>query len=611
VGKPVGYVRSVLRLAKLPAWALAAVDAGTLPRATAELVARVPGEASRERAAACVLLSLISPADLPADRSTWVAWCEGDARGGSRITNENPLSYRDTKALLRNHFTAELKGAPFDRKSLDLLPQAGSCEACPNRAGNNDEAKAEGTRADVCLDPDCFRAKVEAHDERERSKAIRNGAQMPPEDFAWPTSGDMPPRGYCRLHVVPAATELAPEFAGHKRQTEKLFDLLAISKVALDAGPPVYAALDAKHKLTLVMRTAEARKHLLRLEVLKRPEPRKSAEKVAAAHPEARGKPAKAAGPSQGDVDEKAAELAASVLREYTEDQCSALDGHEDAHEDGPIRGALELACRTLCYDGVAQNAAPKLFLRRLGATYQNKDETVDAAICAMKPSQMVALLVEWGATMELQMAGPNRPTGESLLAWAELDWPALREQARRELAGGEPAEAKIARAESAPAPETLTDSVTVDIVRCEKCKATYDATGRDRCPSCGRDTAPQPEQPPEPVAAEPVVKVKVSPTALLLRDIPGFPAAAADELQRASCRTLADLGRKCTEQSAAHSDAEGRLYAALRGTVGIDATLARAAMDAVLAYPGWAAATAAPAETTTEPKPKKKAGAK
>jgi ParB/RepB/Spo0J family partition protein len=61
-GKGVGFVRSILRLAKLPPWALAAVDRGDLPRATAELVARVPGEESRKRAAACVLLGWSTPA---------------------------------------------------------------------------------------------------------------------------------------------------------------------------------------------------------------------------------------------------------------------------------------------------------------------------------------------------------------------------------------------------------------------------------------------------------------------------------------------------------------------------------------------------------------------
>jgi len=55
VGKPLGFVRSLLRMAKLPAWALEAVDADILPRATAELIARCRAKrrASRFAVACC------------------------------------------------------------------------------------------------------------------------------------------------------------------------------------------------------------------------------------------------------------------------------------------------------------------------------------------------------------------------------------------------------------------------------------------------------------------------------------------------------------------------------------------------------------------------------
>ncbi len=55
--------------------------------------------------------------------------------------------------------------------------RAGNCDACPHRAGNNEEAKADGIRADVCLNPDCYRAKVEAHDAAELLKGISKGAK--------------------------------------------------------------------------------------------------------------------------------------------------------------------------------------------------------------------------------------------------------------------------------------------------------------------------------------------------------------------------------------------------------------------------------------------------
>lgn len=51
-GKPISQVRDLIRMARLPQWMLAAVDDGTISRSTAAVVARVPGELVRERAAA-------------------------------------------------------------------------------------------------------------------------------------------------------------------------------------------------------------------------------------------------------------------------------------------------------------------------------------------------------------------------------------------------------------------------------------------------------------------------------------------------------------------------------------------------------------------------------
>ena len=447
VGKSVGYVRGLLRLAKLPGWAMVAVDAGLLPRATAELVARVPGEESRKLAAGCVLQGAIGP-------SLLIGTADHPDLRGPELT---PLSYRDTKKLLTDHFTKELKGSPFDRKSLDLLPEAGSCEACPKRAGNDPEAQAEGTRADVCLDPDCYRAKVAAHDERQYAKGCVGRTQRVPDDYTW-VSGEKPPRGWCDIDRPAQDTELAPEFpplkAGHVGPT--LFTQLGLNRLKGEITHPdtsidVFAALDAKHKLRFVAKTADIRKKLQRIGVLKKPEPRPKAERRSPGILEPTAS-AEARRISVWETDGKACDLATDVLRQHTESECSALDDHEDAHEDGPIRGTLELIARAVCYE-FSQSREGEKALRERVVPDGDFDKGLDAAICAMKPSQMIGLLTAVSAQWELR-DGPNRPTGESLLAWAELDWPALQEQARRVLSGGEPAEAKIAAADVAdPAP--------------------------------------------------------------------------------------------------------------------------------------------------------------
>lgn len=163
-GKGIPFVRSILALAKLPANVLKAVDEGKLPRRTAELVARVPGDKARAECAAFVLA--------------------GDRHGYK--TGKKPHHWKDAETMtcrqatefIAQHFQVELKQATFDRKALDLVGGVGSCDECPKRAGNDPDAKAAGTRADVCLDPPCFHRKTEAHGQRVLAAAKEKGQQV-------------------------------------------------------------------------------------------------------------------------------------------------------------------------------------------------------------------------------------------------------------------------------------------------------------------------------------------------------------------------------------------------------------------------------------------------
>ncbi|HEY1189160.1 MAG TPA: hypothetical protein VGE74_16010, partial [Gemmata sp.] len=156
------------------AWALAAIDAGAFARASAELVARVHGERSRQRAAASAMLGFRYGTSDQLDEAVR-ALEAGREPGGRR---DDPLSYREVKALVTDRFQKELKSAPFSRKALDLVPGAGTCDGCPKRAGNDPEAVADGVRADVCLDLDCYRAKEAAWNTQVLAKARDSGKPL-------------------------------------------------------------------------------------------------------------------------------------------------------------------------------------------------------------------------------------------------------------------------------------------------------------------------------------------------------------------------------------------------------------------------------------------------
>lgn len=144
IGKSESSVRALLHLRNLPERSRAALIAGEISPALAQLIAARPTEALRIEAEEYVL------------------------QDGYEVP-----TVADLKAWVREFQTIELKGALFSQADKKLLPEAGSCKACPKRAGNMPEL--EGTRADICTDPQCYREKVAAHIDRERHKAAENG----------------------------------------------------------------------------------------------------------------------------------------------------------------------------------------------------------------------------------------------------------------------------------------------------------------------------------------------------------------------------------------------------------------------------------------------------
>lgn len=150
IGKPATHVYALLKALLAPPEAVEAFDQGRISLNHLVLIGRIPSEALRKKATHKIL----HPDYL-----------------------DEPLSFRTAKARIEEDFTVELKGAPFDRKSLKVLPEAGSCEECPKRTGNNRAEYPDG-RADVCTDPECYRKKVAAFRKAQVERAEAKGQQV-------------------------------------------------------------------------------------------------------------------------------------------------------------------------------------------------------------------------------------------------------------------------------------------------------------------------------------------------------------------------------------------------------------------------------------------------
>ncbi len=171
LGKGVSAVRDLVALCDLPPLAARQLQAGRLPHTVATLIARVPGAEYRERLARLVVAG-----------EPWRSEV-GDQEVERAVKDgKEPLTFRQTKEVVRQRFTVELKGCCFEQDDAAL--PGGPCTVCPRRAGNVPELVAEKVRADVCTDPGCFREKVKAWRERTELEAAARGQKLLPEEEA-------------------------------------------------------------------------------------------------------------------------------------------------------------------------------------------------------------------------------------------------------------------------------------------------------------------------------------------------------------------------------------------------------------------------------------------
>src|SRR5579884_3656986 len=72
------------------------------------------------------------------------------------------IPVRELASWIESNILLELASAPFSKSDETLMPDAGSCANCPKRTGFNALLFSD-VRKDSCTDPQCYRAKLDAH----------------------------------------------------------------------------------------------------------------------------------------------------------------------------------------------------------------------------------------------------------------------------------------------------------------------------------------------------------------------------------------------------------------------------------------------------------------
>lgn len=134
------------------------------------------------------------------------------------------IPVRELAAWIESNILLELAVAPFDKRDESLVPEAGACANCPKRTGF-DTLLFSDVRKDSCTDPQCFRAKIDAH----VSKTLESKPNLIQISSAW-ASREGAPLGrnrYVELEIKkPKANERKPNPVN--RACEKMSDAIVV-----------------------------------------------------------------------------------------------------------------------------------------------------------------------------------------------------------------------------------------------------------------------------------------------------------------------------------------------------------------------------------------------
>lgn len=457
VGKAPSTIRGLLKLRALPLRAREALDAGEISSSVAQLIGRVPSEALREQLTLHVL----------AGEEHWHGGLDDRDVAVNRNLGIEPLSYRQVKELVARSLMVELKGAPFSRKALDLVPGAGSCDECPYRVGNLQQADPEGyegCRADVCTSPDCYQRKVAAHREKLLAKARKQGVEVVGEVGAagmFSTDGAL---------LGSSWTDLEASFPNGKTPPVTYREL-----IGRQVEPHTMAAVDPRGKLRYLVPTKQAEKALIAggllpdlkfngngksilvsksggptpedLEPSNEPANDTPAAELA---PEPEAEPERKRNPPNVDIKERMAAIAGEVLYEMGANNPDGLEGLQEQGESYTCAAweAMKLLCLCALEDELEnevlydEDTAGNLLADKLPNAPPDPGAlgAWQGWIDSAEPAQLIGLLLKANMQRVLRYnPGSGERSRDALLEWAEIDFEQLQDQARRE-AKGEPA---------------------------------------------------------------------------------------------------------------------------------------------------------------------------
>jgi ParB family chromosome partitioning protein len=136
------------------------------------------------------------------------------------------IPVRELAAWIESNILLQLASVPFDKQDETLVPTAGSCVNCPKRTGFNKLLFAD-VRRDSCTDPQCFRAKVDAH----VAKTTEKKPELVQISSAWNTREGAPlgRNRYVELQIKRAKTNgSAAKQPATQKPCEKMTDAIVM-----------------------------------------------------------------------------------------------------------------------------------------------------------------------------------------------------------------------------------------------------------------------------------------------------------------------------------------------------------------------------------------------
>jgi len=136
------------------------------------------------------------------------------------------IPVRELAAWIESNILLQLASVPFDKQDETLVPAAGSCLNCPKRTGFNKLLFAD-VRKDSCTDPQCFRAKVDAH----VAKTMEKKPELVKISSAWNTREGAPlgRNRYVELQIKKAkANGSAAKQPAAQKPCEKMTDAIVM-----------------------------------------------------------------------------------------------------------------------------------------------------------------------------------------------------------------------------------------------------------------------------------------------------------------------------------------------------------------------------------------------